>query len=168
MSSEVSPGRASPVTSEEFRRACGRFASGVTIATVMDADGLPHGLTVSSFTSVSLVPPLVSICLGHAVTLIGLFRNAGYFGVNILGDDQQHLSEQFARKGQDRFQGVSWTRGENGAPLIDGVLAAIECQVEQRIPVGDHDILVGRMVATRVRDGGPLLHYCGKYRKLDL
>jgi flavin reductase (DIM6/NTAB) family NADH-FMN oxidoreductase RutF len=73
MSSEGVPGRPAPVSSEEFRRACGRFATGVTIATVFDAEGTPHGLTVSSFTSVSLIPPLVSICLGHAVSLIDTF-----------------------------------------------------------------------------------------------
>jgi flavin reductase (DIM6/NTAB) family NADH-FMN oxidoreductase RutF len=168
MSSEVSTGRPAAVTSEEFRSACGRFASGVTIATVVDSSGAPHGLTVSSFTSVSLVPPLISICLGHAVKLLGIFREANFFGINILADDQQHLSEQFARRGEDRFQGVSWSPGENGVPLIDGVLAAIECRVEQRVPVGDHDIFVGRMVATRVRDGAPLVHYCGQYRKLGL
>ena len=78
------------------------------------------------------------------------------------------MSERFARKGQDRFQGIPWTRGETGVPLIEGVLAAIECQVEQRIPVGDHDIFIGRMVATRVQDGAPLLHFFGGYRKLQL
>ena len=116
----------------------------------MDAEGQPHGLTVSSFTSVSLAPPLVSICLGHAVSLIDLFRASNSFGINILAEDQRLLSERFARKGQDRFQGVAWIPGDTGVPLIDGALAAIECQVEQRIPVGDHDIFVGRTVATHV------------------
>ena len=168
MSSEVFPGCPAAVSSEEFRRACGRFPTGVTIATVLDAEGYPHGLTVSSFTSVSLAPPLISICLGHAVSLIDTFRAAGFFGINILADNQQSLSESFARKGHDRFQDVSWTPGENGAPLLDGVLAAIECQVDRRIPVGDHDIFVGRMVGARVRDGAPLIHFAGAYRKLHL
>jgi flavin reductase (DIM6/NTAB) family NADH-FMN oxidoreductase RutF len=168
MSSEGFPGCPAPVSSEEFRRACGRFATGVTIATVLDAEGLPHGLTVSSFTSVSLAPPLVLVCLGHAVSLIDLFRGSDHFGINILSEEQRRLSERFARKGQDRFQGVAWTPGETGVPLIDGALAAIECQVEQRLPVGDHDILVGRMLATRVQEGAPLLHFRGVYRKLNL
>jgi flavin reductase (DIM6/NTAB) family NADH-FMN oxidoreductase RutF len=168
MSSEGFPGRPAPVTSEEFRRACGRFATGVTIATVMDSQGVPHGLTVSSFTSVSLSPPLVSICLGHAVSLIDLFREANYFGINILTESQRHLSDRFARKGHDRFQGVAWNPGETGVPLIVDVLAAIECQVEQRIPVGDHDIFVGRMMATRVAEAAPLLHFAGAYRKLPV
>src|ERR1035438_5214275 len=167
MSSEGFPGRPAPVTSEEFRRACGRFATGVTVATVLDSQGVPHGLTVSSFTSVSLSPPLVSICLGHAVSLIDTFRASNVFGINILADYQRDLSERFSRKGHDRFQGVAWTPGETGVPLIDGALAAIECRVEQRIPVGDHDILVGRMVATRVAEDAPLLHFAGGYRKLQ-
>jgi flavin reductase (DIM6/NTAB) family NADH-FMN oxidoreductase RutF len=166
MSSEGSGDRPATVSSQEFRRACGRFATGVTIATVLDAEGLPHGLTVSSFTPVSLDPPLVSICLGHAVSVIDLFRASGYFGINILSENQRRLSEAFARKGHDRFQGIAWTPGQTGIPLIDGVLAAIECQVEQRIPAGDHDIFVGRMVAARVQEGAPVLHFAGEYRKL--
>ncbi len=168
MSSEVFPKRPAPVSSDEFRHACGRFASSVTVATVLDSEGVPHGLTVSSFTSVSLAPPLVSICLGHAVSLIEIFRGASHFGINILAEEQQELSQHFARKGHDRFQGVAWAPGATGAPLIEGVLAAIECEVYQRIPVGDHDILVGQMVATRVREGKPLLHFRGGYRKLQI
>jgi len=168
MSSEGFTGRAAPVSSEEFRAACGRFGTGVTIATVLDSERQPHGLTVSSFSSVSLDPPLISICLGHAVTVIDLFREVNFFGINILADDQQAISQRFARRGLDRFQGVGWTLGEYGVPLLDGVLAAIECKVDQRIPAGDHDILVGRMLATRVRDGAPLLHFSGEYRKLQL
>jgi flavin reductase (DIM6/NTAB) family NADH-FMN oxidoreductase RutF len=167
MSSEGFGAPVAPVAPGQFRRACGRFASGVTIATVRDAQGAAHGLTVSSFTSVSLDPPLVSICLGHAVSVIDLFRAAKYFGINILAENQKDLSERFARKGHDRFQGVAWTPGETGAPLIADVLAAIECRVEQRIPVGDHDIFVGRMVAARVAEGAPLVHFASGYRKLQ-
>jgi flavin reductase (DIM6/NTAB) family NADH-FMN oxidoreductase RutF len=168
MSSEGFTGRPAAVSSEEFRAACARFATGVTVATVLDAEGQPHGLTVSSFVSVSLEPPLISICLGHAVSLIDTFRAASFFGINILSEDQQILSERFARKGLDRFEGVNWTLGAHGVPLLDGVLAAIECHVDQRIPAGDHDILLGRMVSTRVRDGSPLLHFSRAYRKLQL
>jgi flavin reductase (DIM6/NTAB) family NADH-FMN oxidoreductase RutF len=166
MSSEGFPGRPAPVASEEFRRACGRFATGVTIATVRDSHGVPHGLTVSSFTSVSLSPPLVSFCLGHAVSLIDIFRESNYFGINVLAENQRDLSERFARKGHDRFQGVGWTPGETGVPLIDGVLAAIECRVEHRFPAGDHDIFVGLTVASRVTEGQPLLYFASGYRKL--
>jgi flavin reductase (DIM6/NTAB) family NADH-FMN oxidoreductase RutF len=166
MSSEGSQGGPAAVSSDEFRRACGRFATGVAIASVLDAEGGPHGLTVSSFTSVSLEPPLILICLGHAVTVIDHFRAARYFGVNILTDSQRDLSERFARKGEDRFNGIGWERGETGVPLIPGVLAAIECEIRQRIPSGDHDIFVGQVVATRVDDGSPLIYFASRYREL--
>jgi flavin reductase (DIM6/NTAB) family NADH-FMN oxidoreductase RutF len=156
------------VTSEEFRRACGRSANSVAIATVLDTEGTPHGLTVSSFSSVSLEPPLVLICLGHAVSLIDLFRGSPSFGINILAEDQQDLSERFARKGEDRFDGLEWYSGSTGVPLLPGVLAAIECAVEQRISAGDHDIFVARMVAAQVAEGEPLIHFRGCYRRLAL
>src|SRR5262249_54980880 len=135
------------VTSEEFRRACGRFPTGVTVATVRDWDGTPHGLTVSSFTPVSLEPPLISICLGFAVTTIEYFRRSKHFGINVLAEDQEELSVRFATKGCDRFDGTPWQPGTaTGVPLIPGVLAQIECEVYRRIPMGDHEIFVGEMV----------------------
>lgn len=156
----------SPVSADDFRRACGRFATGVCVATVLDAQGMPHGLTVSSFTSVSLEPPLVLICLGHAVTVIDCFRAAKYFGINILADSQQHLSERFARKGMDRFNGLAWESGLSGVPLLPGALASLECEVEQRVTSGDHDIFVAKMVRTVIGQGNPLLHFEGRYRGL--
>ena len=166
MSSEAFGDSISPVASEDFRRACGRFTTGISIATVLDAQGAPHGLTVSSFTSVSLDPPLVSICLGHAVTLIEIFRAASFFGINVLAEEQRHLSERFARRGHDRFDGVDWRRGQYGVPLIPGVLAAMECKVERRVAVGDHDIFVGLMMCAQIAEGKPLLHFASGYRRL--
>jgi len=161
MSSEVG------VTSAEFRRACGRFATGVTIASVLDPGGTAHGLTVSSFTSVSLDPPLILICLGHRVSAIDAFRASEHFGINVLAEDQRDLAERFTRKGQDRFDGLEWRRGATGVPLLAGVLAAIECAVRQRFTAGDHDIFVGEMVAARVAGGAPLIHFASHYRRLD-
>jgi flavin reductase (DIM6/NTAB) family NADH-FMN oxidoreductase RutF len=168
MSSEGGRARESPVTSEEFRRACGRFATGVTIASVLDANGSPHGLTVNSFTSVSLDPPLILICLGHAVTCIDAFRSSRHFGINVLAEGQQALSDRFARKGQDRFEGLEWYRGPSGVPLLEGVLAAIECRVHQRFTSGDHDIFVGEMIHMRASEGRPLLYFAGRYRGLAM
>ena len=162
MSSEVG------VTSAEFRRACGRFATGVTIASVWDDGGTPRGLTVSSFTSVSLDPPLILICLGHRVSAIDAFRASAHFGINVLAEDQRNLAERFAGKGQDRFDGLKWRRGKTGVPLLAGVLAAIECAVRQRITAGDHDVFVGQMVRARVAAGAPLIHFASHYRRLDV
>ena len=156
-----------PVTSEEFRRACGRFASGVTIATVLDAKGTPHGLTVSSFASVSLHPPLILICLGHEVAAIKHFRAGRYFAVNVLTEAQRPLSDRFARKGHDRFDGLAWQPGKSGAPLLPNALATLECAVFERTAAGDHDIFVGEVVHVRVADGVPLIHFASAYRKLE-
>jgi flavin reductase (DIM6/NTAB) family NADH-FMN oxidoreductase RutF len=166
MSSEGGPGSGRAVTSDEFRRACGRFATGVTIASVLDANGAPHGLTVNSFTGVSLDPPLILICLGHAVTCIDAFRQSRHFGINVLAADQRDLSDKFARKGHDRFDGLEWYRGASGVPLLPGVLAAIECRVHQRITSGDHDIFVGEMVSAKTEEGEPLVYFVGRYRQL--
>ncbi|HLK51739.1 MAG TPA: flavin reductase family protein [Bryobacteraceae bacterium] len=168
MSSESTKTRAEDVSSEDFRRACGRFATGVAIASVMDEAGTAHGLTVSSFTSVSLNPPLLLICLGQEVTMIEAFRRAPYFGINILREQDRELSQRFATKGLDRFNGIGWRPGRTGVPLIDSALATIECETYQRFGSGDHDILVGRVVGTRVEEGTPLLYYASRYRKLAL
>ncbi len=94
------------MSSDEFRRACGRFATGVAIAAAMDAGEVPHGLTVSSFTSVSLEPPLILICLGHEVTSIEVFRAATHFGLSVLSEGQREISGRSATKGCDRFDGL--------------------------------------------------------------
>jgi flavin reductase (DIM6/NTAB) family NADH-FMN oxidoreductase RutF len=155
------------VDKSEFKRVCGRFATGVTIASVLDAAGTPHGLTVNSFTSVSLAPPLVLICLGHEASVINYFRTASHFAINVLAEDQKKLSDRFARKGHDRFDGLAWRPGHTGVPLIDDVLATIECSLHQRFTAGDHDIFVGEVLHTRVRDDArPLLYYASHYRTL--
>ncbi len=166
MSSETPAGTQRGVAAEEFRRACGRFGTGIAIASVVDDNGTPHGLTISSFTSVSLDPPLVLICLGHAVTSIDTFRKARFFGLSLLRDDQREISDRFARKGEARFEGIAWRRGETGVPLLNGVLAEMECAVERRIEAGDHDILIGKLVAAKTHPGEPLIHYAGRYRSL--
>lgn len=168
MSSEGPKGRVEAVSNEEFRRACGRFATGVAVASVLDENGGTHGLTVSSFTSVSLNPPLVLICLGHDVTVIDPFRRAAHFGINILREQDRELSQHFATKGLDKFDGVVWRPGRTGVPLIQCALATLECERHQRFSSGDHDILVGRVVATRVEDGAPLVYYASRYRRLAL
>jgi 4-hydroxyphenylacetate 3-hydroxylase, reductase component len=155
-----------PVASEEFRRACGRFATGITIASVLDASGAPHGLTVSSFASVSLDPPLILICLGQDVSVIDHFRAANKFAINVLAEGQRELSDRFARKGHDRFDGLEWHAGTTGVPLLTGVLAALECRTSQRFAAGDHDIFVGEVVAARVADGEPLIYFASRYRGL--
>ena len=155
-----------PVSSDEFRRACGRFATGVAIAGAIDTNGVPHGLTVNSFSSVSLDPPLILICLGHAVATIDVFREVPCFGLSVLRDDQREISERFAERMDNRFDGLAWRRGESGAALLSDALAQIECATVRRVTAGDHDIFVAEMIATEVHDGEPLIYYASEYRKL--
>lgn len=154
------------VSSAEFRTACGRFATGVAIAGAIDANGIPHGLTVNSFSSVSLDPPLILICIGHAVAAIDVFREAGCFGLSILRADQQAISERFAERMDNRFEGLEWYRGETGAPLLDDSLARIECVAVRRVTAGDHDIFIAEMTAAEVFQGEPLIYYASEYRSL--
>ena len=166
MSSDAHKGAQRPVSHEQFRHACGRFATGVAVASVVDEKGTAHGLTVSSITSVSLDPPLILICLGHAITMIDAFRRAAHFGINILREQDRELSKHFSTKGHDRFDRVAWHKGHLGVPLVDSALAWMECEVHQRFTSGDHDILVGRVMAARVEEGPPLIYYASRYHKL--
>jgi flavin reductase ActVB len=166
MSSKRSGEPFRPVSADEFRRACGRFATGVTIASVLDSAGTPHGLTVNSFSSLSLKPPLILICLGHRVTMIEAFRTARYFGISVLAENQRELADRFARKGHDRFNGTAWQAGHTGVPLLDGAIARIECATHHRFTAGDHDILVGEMVEAHVAEGKPLIYFASCYRDL--
>jgi flavin reductase (DIM6/NTAB) family NADH-FMN oxidoreductase RutF len=165
MSSEAAGG--SPgLAGEEFRRACGRFATGVAVASVLDGQGAPHGLTVSSVAAVSLDPPLLLFSIGHASEVVRLFRAAGYFGLSVLRREQRDLSERFARKGQNRFDGVDWRPGQAGVPLLGGALAQVACALYRRVAAGDHDIFIGEALAAQVHSGEPLIHYASRYRSL--
>jgi flavin reductase (DIM6/NTAB) family NADH-FMN oxidoreductase RutF len=158
---------ASRLTSDQFRQAAGRFATGITVATAVDGNGQPHGLTVNSFTSVSLEPPLVLICLGHHTAAVQCFRSTKHFGINILADDQRWLSEHFARKGYDRFETIEWHRGETGVPLLPGVVAVMECDTYRCVEMGDHDIFVGRVARVEICDRAPLLYFASGYRRVE-
>ncbi len=166
MSSDQSGMSPQRVGADDFRAACGRFATGVAIASVMDQSGTPHGLTISSFTSVSLEPPLILICLGHLVTSIDVFRDATHFGISVLRDDQRHVAQLFARKGQDRFDGLPWRPGVTGVPLVEGALAEMELRVVRKIRSGDHDIFIGEMVRGAVCEGNPLIYFASRYESL--
>jgi flavin reductase (DIM6/NTAB) family NADH-FMN oxidoreductase RutF len=157
-----------PVTSDEFRDALGRWASGVTIVTSC-VGGRVHGMTVSAFSSVSLDPPLVLVCADQGSDTCGLIAESGVFAVNILARGQDALSRRFAEKRDEdrRFEGLAVERGVTGAPLLPG-LASLECTLIAAHEAGDHVIYVGRVEAVRhAPDGEPLLYYRGTYRKLS-
>lgn len=149
-----------------FRRACGAFATGVAVAAVMGRDGKPHGLTVNSFTSVSLHPPLVLVCVGHKAATHGPFSTAAHFTVNFLDESQRELSERFASSHPRRFEGISWHAGQTGAPVLDAALGVLECETWRKMDAGDHTIFLGLVKRAQVREGRPLVYFSGQYRRL--
>jgi flavin reductase (DIM6/NTAB) family NADH-FMN oxidoreductase RutF/pimeloyl-ACP methyl ester carboxylesterase len=150
-----------------LRDAMGCFATGITIVTARAADGMPVGLTANSFTSLSLDPPLLLVCIANGAGSAPILREAEHFAVNLLQISQQQASNRFAGRGEDRFAATDWTPGETGMPLLDGSLGSFECKRHAVHDGGDHFILVGEVVRAQFeprRD--PLLYFRGKYRRL--
>ena len=154
------------LTPTEFRTALRCFAAGVTVVTTRDQEGRPSGLTASAFTSVSLDPPLVLVCVDHAATAHPAFRAHGWFAVNVLRREQETLSRRFAESGGDKFHGVPCHEGETGLPLLDGALATLECRVVDTHEAGDHTIFIGRVEAATTGGGRPLVYFHGSYHGL--
>lgn len=150
----------------EFRRVLGHFAAGVTVVTTRGADGAPHGLTVTAFASVSLVPPLVLVCIDTGAESHPHFRAAGVFAVNFLADGQQEVSRRFALSGGDKFAGSAWRPGVTGAPVLAGTLGHVECRTVQAVAAGDHTIFVGEVEAAAADGDRPLLYFRGGYHTL--
>ena len=151
---------------DAFREACSRFATGVAIATVLAQDGEPQGMTVSSFTSVSLQPPLVLVCIDFDSSVHPHFRSNTHFAVNVLHEDQTELSVRFSDLPDGRFEGIDWHSGTTGAPLLRGALAIFECRVRDTVEAGDHAILIGDVIRVESREGKPLLYFNRNYRSL--
>lgn len=154
----------SAFTPEDFRAALGQFTTGVTIVTTVDDEGRKVGLTANSFNSVSLEPPLVLWSLALKSGSLAAMRASRNYAINVLGADQRVLAERFARKGIDRFEGVSWRPGLSGAPLIDGAVASFECANLSQHEAGDHIIFVGQVTHCRRRVGAvPLVFHGGRF-----
>jgi flavin reductase (DIM6/NTAB) family NADH-FMN oxidoreductase RutF len=154
------------VGKDEFRRALGQFASGVTVVTSKGGGDKPQGITVSAFASVSLEPPLVLVSIDKRASMHDSLAEGTYFAVNILTEDQELVSRRFASKEEDRFEGIGFTYGVTGSPLLTGALANIECRVVHAYPGGDHTIFVGEVEATGVTEGKPLAYFRGGYSQL--
>jgi len=155
------------ISKNEFRRALGRFASGVTVVTAKDADGKLHGITVSAFCSVSLEPPLILVCIDKNTGSHHALLQTDSFVVNILRDDQQNISDQFAAYLPDKFAGVKYRLGIDDLPVLEDALANLECRLVNSHPNGDHTIFVGQIERATINDGEPLVYFHGDYRMLE-
>jgi len=157
-----------PLDSDLFRSVLGRFATGVTVVTTQGADGRDHGMTVSAFSSLSLEPPLVLFCVDRSASVYDALAGAEWVVVNILSAAQEALSRRFSHLGAaSRFEGIGFTRARHGAPVLEEVLAHLECRVQQHQPAGDHDIFVAEVHEATSRDVRPLLYYRGGYAQLE-
>ena len=147
-----------------FRQVLGHFPTGVTVVTA-GTEGGPVGLCVGSFTSVSLHPPLVAFCAGYSSTSYPLIEAAGHFCVNILAEDQEEIARVFADKGDDKFSGIGWRPSVvTRAPVINDVLAWIDCRIDAIHEAGDHWIVVGRVLDLEIgHEGGPLVFFRGGF-----
>ena len=150
-----------------LRDALGCFATGVTVVTCVGPGGGPAGLTVNSFTSVSLDPPLLLVCLHKKAASATPLVEASHFAINVLHTGQQPDSIRFATRGEDRFGATPWDVGEAGAPVLNDSMCVIECERHAVHDGGDHHMLVGRVVKARFDASlDPLLYFRGSYRRL--
>ena len=149
-----------------LRDALGDFATGVTVVTTRGANGQPVGVTVNSFASVSLDPPLVLWSLGLQSPSLAAFEACSHYAINILAADQTEFSQRFSQSQSDKFAGIALTVGAGGTPLLPGCCAWFECRNEMRYPGGDHLILVGYVESFNREEKPPLIFHGGRYRAL--
>lgn len=159
----MSPAEIEP---SQFRQLLGRFATGVTVVTLATPEGRPLGMTANSLSSVSLHPPLISVCVDREAELHGVIVRAPEFVVNVLASPQEALARRFSDKHEDRFDGIGYHLSPEGLILLDGALAHVICERFAEYPGGDHTIIVGRVVGGDTGDGRPLLFYRGGYAAL--
>lgn len=157
---------------QSLRHVLGHFLTGVTIVTTTGPEGGPVGMTANAFTSVSLEPPLVLVCVAASASSFAAMEEASHYAVHFLHEGQHAVSSTFARSaadGTEKFAGVEWHRGETGVPLLDDSLARLECRVVQRIELGDHVAYIGRVEAAHPPEGdaAPLGFYRGSYAQLS-
>lgn len=161
--SQAAAGAHPVVDGDALRRAAGAFATGVCVVTTEDpGNAAPHGMTVNAFTSLSLEPPTVLVCLNRSSTTHGLVTRARRFALNVLHARQESLALRFAGRDTDKFRGVDWHRGALGVPVLDGSLAVLECEVEAVHDVHTHTVVIASVRGATVTDGPPLLFHRGR------
>ena len=152
----------------EFRRALGAFVTGVTVVTTIQPDGTPRGFTANSFTSVSLDPPLILVCIAKTASSHPVFSKTSHFAVSVLAQDQRPVSGVFASKSSDKFGQVAWQARRTGAPVMDGAAASFDCETHEVVDAGDHIILIGRVVDFTHTSSTPLGYCRGAYVDFSL
>ena len=157
-----------PIDPKMLRKAFGSFMTGVTVITAMTDDGQPVGFTANSFTSVSLEPPLLLVCPSKFLSSFDVFANCRHFAVNILSEDQQHISNIFAGSKDDRFGQIDWHTDAHGNPIIEGALTHFSCKTDRNIEAGDHHLLVGEVLDFASREGHGLGYSAGGYFSLGM
>jgi flavin reductase (DIM6/NTAB) family NADH-FMN oxidoreductase RutF len=157
-----------PIDPFTFRQLCGHFATGVAIVTALDAGGQPAGMTINSFASVSLDPPLVSFAIDHAATVFAELAQATHVTINILDAQHEALSRRFAAGLSERFDGVAWHLTAGGRVVLDGTLAQLYCERWHDLVAGDHTLFIGLVIGGAVAEHGrPLVHYRGGYGGIE-
>jgi flavin reductase (DIM6/NTAB) family NADH-FMN oxidoreductase RutF len=151
------------INPRELRNAFGSFLTGVTVVTTLDRSGCPRGFTANSFTSVSIDPPLLLVCIAKTATSYTSFVESGRFAVNILAETQREVSTVFASKTADKFDAVAWRAGTTGSPLLDDVVAWFDCRTDQEVDAGDHIVLIGRVEEFSHAPAAPLGYVRGAY-----
>lgn len=149
-----------------LRDALGEFATGIAVVTARSGDGTPVGVTINSFASVSLEPPLVLWSLGLHSPSLAVFESCSHYAINILAADQVEFSQRFSQSQSDRFAGLDVKVGAGGTPILPGCSACFECRNEMRYPGGDHVILMGHVENFRRDEKPPLIFHGGRYRVL--
>lgn len=149
--------------SADYRRALAQFATGVTVVTTSDANGLPIGLTVNSFSSVSLDPRLILWSLALKSGSLTAFERCTHYAINVLAEDQLDVARRFATRGADRFGPADWSKGPHDLPVLAGCVATLIARNRSRYPEGDHVILVGEVVSHTASGGTPLVFHDGRY-----
>jgi flavin reductase (DIM6/NTAB) family NADH-FMN oxidoreductase RutF len=157
---------ASEIDPSQFRQLLGHFATGVTILTTKTPEGRPLGMTANSLSSVSLNPPLISVCVDREAEMHAVILQTQEFVVNVLASPQEALARRFSDKHEDRFDGIGYHPSPEGLILLDGVLAHIVCERQATYSAGDHTLVLGHVIGGATRDGRPLLYYRGGYAAL--
>lgn len=152
---------------DNFKKAMSRYASGVTIVTTIDEDGKKWGFTASSFSSLSLDPPMILVCLAETADCFEAFNQADIFSVNIIGPEHEELAYRFSKKNVNKFSGGEFVDGQTGAPILPNSLVSMECSLYKSYPGGDHIILVGSVLNAHVGSSAASVWYDGQFHRLE-